>query len=98
MGTRSNVNIKDSQSLIGSSGEMRGNPSQQNLRATNVGDSTAALGRNPTEVEGLFEWLCEEYYRRNGIYLSGSLERKDNDRLFDFWKNNISTSNKALIA
>ena len=59
-----------------------------------IEESVAAMDRPPMEVEGLFEFLRKEYYRRMGIYINGS--KNDANKLFDFWKENVSVAYKAL--
>ena len=45
-------------------------------------------------MPGLTEFLRNEYYRRNGIYLNGG--RKEEGNLLNFWKDNVSEAYKNL--
>ena len=63
-------------------------------QSAKIDDSTAALGRPPTHIEGLTDFLRKEYYRRMGIYLNGG--RKEFGLLFNFWKDHVSETYKKL--
>ena len=63
-------------------------------QSAKIDDSTAALGRPPTHIEGLTDFLRKEYYRRMGIYMNGG--RKEFGLLFNFWKDHVSETYKKL--
>lgn len=65
-----------------------------NATSNNLDESTAAIGRPPTHVPGLTDFLRKEYYRRMGIYLNGG--RKEEGLLLNFWKDNVSEAYKSL--
>jgi hypothetical protein len=100
--SRNNAHHASGQSLVGSSGEYhptsgqaQGRPVIQGRATSNkLDESTAALGRPPTHIDGLTDFLRKEYYRRMGIYLNGG--RKEEGLLLNFWKDHVSEAYKNL--
>ena len=53
-------------------------------------DSIAEPGRNPVHVDGLTDFLTEEYYKKFGIYTTDATE------LQKFWKSHVSSVYREL--
>jgi len=57
-----------------------------NRSGTLLEDSIAEPGRAPIAVDGLTDFLTEEYFKRYGIYT------QDNKALVTFWKDHVSAA------
>jgi hypothetical protein len=55
-------------------------------------ESVAEAGRGPAHIEGLTDFLTDEYFKRFGIYTSDATE------LQKFWKNHVSAAYKEMRA
>lgn len=79
--------------------QTRNNQSQSRLSndlatSSKLEDSIAAADRPPRRVPKLTAFLRKEYFRTHGIYSKGS--RGESDKLFQFWKENVSETYKKL--
>ena len=63
------------------------------VQSTKLEDSVAQRG-GPQRISGLTEFLRSEYYRRMGVYTNRC--RDEVSKLFEFWKNNVSSVYRAM--
>lgn len=79
---------KGGQSMLSKNNSNLENDMNHINRSNILEDSIAEPGRNPVRVDGLTDFLTEEYYKKFGIYTT------DAGELQKFWRTNVSAAYK----